>query len=341
MKRWSLLALVAALAVGAVACGDDDGGDGAAGDTGGDGRREVTLVLDWTPNTNHAGIYVAQAEGYYEEAGLDVEIVQPGESGSLPALASGQAEFAVSVQEQLIPARAQDVPAVSVAAILQHNTSSLAALADRGITRPADLAGHRYGGFGGDLERELIETLVECDGGDPSAVEFVEVGNVDYRVGMEDGHYDFVWIFDGWDGIRLEQIEGVEITTIRFRDHLDCIPDWYTPLLAASEEVIADDPELVAAFVEATARGYEYAAEHPQEAAAILLEAAPELDPELVEASMDLLADEYQADAPQWGWQDERVWRDFEAFLRRSGLVDEQIDVEAAYTNEFLPDRSG
>lgn len=341
MKRWSLPLLVLALAIGAWACSGDSGGDAGSSGGSGDGRRSVTLVLDWTPNTNHAGIYVAQAEGYYDQAGLDVKIIQPGENGSLPALASGQAEFAVSVQEQLIPARAQGVPAVSVAAMVQHNTSSLLALADSGIERPADLAGHRYGGFGGDLERELVETLVECDGGDPGAVEFVEVGNVDYRVGMEDGHYDFVWVFDGWDVIRLEQVEGVEVTTIPFRDHLDCIPDWYTPLLAASEEVVAGDPETVAAFVEATARGYEYAAEHPREAAAILLDAAPELDAELVEASMDFLAEEYQADAPQWGWQDEQVWVDFEAFLRGSGLVDEQIDVADAYTNEFLPERSG
>jgi ABC-type nitrate/sulfonate/bicarbonate transport system substrate-binding protein len=284
---------------------------------------------------------VAQAEGYYEEAGLDVEIIQPGENGSLPALASGQAEFAVSVQEQLIPARAEGVPAVSVAAILQHNTSSLMALADRGIERPADLVGRRYGGFGGQLERELVETLVACDGGDPDGVEFVEVGNVDYRVGMEDGHYDFVWVFDGWDVIRLAEVEGVEVTTIPFREWEGCIPDWYTPLLAASEQVIADDPDTVAAFVEATARGYELAIENPADAAAILLEAAPELDAPLVEASMGFLADQYQADADQWGWQDEQVWIDFEAFLRSSGLVADEIDVDDAYTNEFLPEASG
>jgi ABC-type nitrate/sulfonate/bicarbonate transport system substrate-binding protein len=338
--------LCAALLIGAACSSGDDGagGDGATTGTGtGDDRasedlREVTLVLDWTPNTNHTGIYVAQAEGYYEEAGLDVEIIQPGESGSLQALGSGNADFVVSVQEQLVPARLEGVPAVSVAAIVQHNTSSLMALGDEGIVTPADLEGRRYGGFGGDLERELVESLVECDGGDPSAVEFVEVGNVDYRVGLEQDRFDFVWVFDGWDVIRLEQVEDVDVATIPFDEHLDCIPDWYTPLLATSEQLIADDPETVRAFVEATARGYAFAAEKPEEAAQILLEAAPELDPGLVEPSAAFLADQYAADAPQWGWQDEQVWVDFSAFLLESGLIEEELDVSTAYTTEFLPE---
>jgi ABC-type nitrate/sulfonate/bicarbonate transport system substrate-binding protein len=331
----------ATLVISALVIGCSSDSDDSASEREPSAAEPVTLVLDWTPNTNHAGIYVAQAEGYYADAGLDVEIIQPGESGSLPALGSGQAEFAVTVQEQLIPARAEDVPAVAVAAVLQHNTSSLVALGDEGIDAPADLVGKRYGGFGGQLETELVQSLVECDGGDPAGVEFVEVGNVDYRVGLEEDFYDFVWIFDGWDGIRLGEVEGVDVTTLPFRDYEDCIPDWYTPMLATTEQLVADDPDTVAAFVEATARGYEYAIDHPDEAAAILLEAAPELDADLVEASMAYLADQFAADAPQWGWQEERVWVDFEAFLRRSGLVTEQIDVAEAYTNEFLPEPDG
>jgi ABC-type nitrate/sulfonate/bicarbonate transport system substrate-binding protein len=331
-----LVALVLALALASVACSDDsssaDGETGSVGDL-----QKVTLVLDWTPNTNHAGIYAADAEGYYADAGLDVDIIQPGENGSLPALGSGKADFAVSVQEQVIPARAEGVPVVSVAAILQHNTTSLLSLADTGVERPADLAGLRYGGYGGQLERELVESLVECDGGDPDDVSFVEVGNVDYRIGMEDGFYDFVWVFDGWDVIRLEEIDEVDVDTLPFIEYADCIPDWYTPLLATTDEVIDDDPDLVEAFVGATAKGYAYAIDHPAGAASILLDAAPELDTGLVEASMAYLASRYQADADQWGIQRESVWVDFEAFLRRSGLVTEPVDVTEAYTNDFVP----
>jgi ABC-type nitrate/sulfonate/bicarbonate transport system substrate-binding protein len=306
--------------------------------SGGDAR-QVTVMLDWTPNTNHAGLYLALDNGWYADAGLDVRIIQPGEQGGLPALASGDADFAVSVQEAVTPARAQGAPVVSVAAIIASNTSSLIALADEGIDRPADLAGHRYGGFGGELETELVRSLVACDGGDPDAVEFAEVGNVDYRAGLERDFYDFVWIFDGWDGIRLEQA-GLETTSIRFADHFDCIPDWYTPLLATSEHRIDEDPDLVADFMAATARGYERAIEAPDEAADAVLAAAPELDEPLVRESARYLADRYAPDGP-WGRQDAAVWEEFTAFLQEAGIAADDVDVDAAWTNEFLPAGGG
>lgn len=304
-------------------------------DVGADGLRETVVMLDWTPNTNHAGLYVAAENGWYADAGLDVRIIQPGEQGGLPALASGDADIAVSVQEALLPARAQGAPVVSIAAVIASNTSSLVALSDEGIARPADLAGHRYGGFGGQLETELVRTLVACDGGDPDAVEFVEVGNVDYRAGLDRDFFDFVWIFDGWDGIRLEQA-GVETTTIPFADHFDCIPDWYTPLLATSEQLIADEPAVVAAFLDATARGYAAAIADPAAAADALLAAAPELDEDLVRASARYLAPRYAPDG-DWGVQDAQVWTDFTAFLTDAEVLTGAVDVDAAWTNEFLP----
>jgi ABC-type nitrate/sulfonate/bicarbonate transport system substrate-binding protein len=309
----------------------------AAAETG--GMRDVVVMPEWTPNTNHSGVYLAEANGWYDEAGMNVEIIQAGEQGGLPALASGDADFVFSVQEAIIPARAQGAPVVSIAAVLASNTSSLVALADEGITRPRDLAGHRYGGFGGELETELVRRLVECDGGDPDAVDFVEVGNVDYRVGLERDHYDFVWIFDGWDGVRLRQA-GVDVATLPFADHFDCIPDWYTPLLATSERLIDSDPDLVADFMAATARGYEAAIEDPDAAADALLEAA-ELDERLVRESARYLADKYRSDDLPWGVQREQVWREFTDFLRQAGILQGDVAVEDAYTNDFLPEAAG
>jgi ABC-type nitrate/sulfonate/bicarbonate transport system substrate-binding protein len=177
---------------------------------------------------------------------------------------------------------------------------------------------------------------VACDGGDPDAVEFVEVGNVDYRAGLERDFYDFVWIFDGWDGIRLRQA-GLDIVSLPFADHFDCIPDWYTPLLATSEQMIAEQPEVLRAFMEATARGYRVAIDDPDAAADALLAGAGELDEDLVRASAAHLADRYAPDGP-WGVQEAGVWDAFTAFLRTAGILTDDIDVDAAWTNEFLPD---
>lgn len=329
-RPFRLLLLLPALLLAGfalAACGDDEPEE----------LRAVTFMLDWSPNTNHAGVYAARARGWYEDAGIDIDIVQPGDNLVEQAVAAGVAQFGVSVQENVIPARARDVPIVSVAAIIESNTSSLVALGSEGIARPRDLAGKTYGGWGGPLETALISRLVECDGGDPDAVEYAIIGEVDYLVGMEQNHYDFVWIFDGWDGIRYAEVLGEDVSFLRFIEHTECIPDWYTPVIIAGEDLIADDPDLVRDFMEATARGYRFAMENPGEAADILLQAAPELDGALVRASADYLATRYAADAGDWGRQTLEVWTRFEAFLREAGLTEAPVAVEAAFTNEFLP----
>jgi ABC-type nitrate/sulfonate/bicarbonate transport system substrate-binding protein len=303
--------------------------------------RKVTLVLDWTPNTNHAGFYLAQARGLYAAKGLDVTIIEPGEDGGLPQLATGNAQFAVSNAEALLPARQQGVDAVSVAAIVQHDTSSLIVPADRGVTRPRELAGKRYGGYGGELEQALVAELVRCDGGDPATIENVEVGNADYAVGLQRKDYDAVWIFDGWDLIRLRDLEGLDVVSFPFYDPAkgdeNCLPDWYTPLLATSGKLIADDPELVRAFVEATAAGFEIARTDAPAAAAALLAAAPELDRELVERSAAYLASRYADAGRPWGRQDAAVWERFGTFLVDQKIVDGPLDTAGAFTDAFLP----
>jgi ABC-type nitrate/sulfonate/bicarbonate transport system substrate-binding protein len=325
-----LLLLAAALALTAVAaCGDDDN----------DGQQltRVTLMLDWTPNTNHAGIYIAKENGWYEEEGLDVQIIEPAIAGVPQVVAANQADFGISVQEAVIPARAQNVPVVSIAAIIQHNDSSFMSLASEGITRPRDLAGKTYGGYGGALENALLSQLVACDGGDPSTIRHVEVGDVNFLALMEDNRFDFVWIFEGWDGVRAREVVKKEINTIRFKDYLHCIPDWYTPLIITSERTIRERPDVVRAFLTATARGYDEAGRNAEASANALLKGAPELDEALVRAAARYHVGLYVDEGRQWGLQDEEIWTNFVAFLLKAGLIDREIDVKAAYTNEFLP----
>ncbi|MBI2708513.1 MAG: ABC transporter substrate-binding protein [Actinobacteria bacterium] len=331
---------VAALALAGVLVAAACGGGGGSGDQrarSSAGLRRLTVALDWTPNTNHSGVYLAKARGWYRDAGLDVKIVSPGDAGSLQLLGTGKADVAFTTQEEIIPARAEGVPVVAISSVIQHNTSSLVALRRSGITRPRDLEGKTYGGYGGQLEKALVRTLVSCDGGDPSKVRFTEVGNVDYRVGMQRGDYDFVWIFDAWDGIRYTQIDKLPVTTIPFIRYTRCIPDWYTPMLATSEKALTKDRSALRAFMAATVRGYQAAIADPGAAAGALLKAVPELDPRLVQASARYLAPRYADDPGRWGRQDAAVWRRMAAFLRTSGLLRRDIDVSRAFTNDLLP----
>jgi ABC-type nitrate/sulfonate/bicarbonate transport system substrate-binding protein len=129
----------------------------------------------------------------------------------------------------------------------------------------------------------------------------------------------------------------VTFDALMLMDYTDCVPDYYTPILITSQDMIAEHPDVVAAFVQATARGFAYAITNPAEAAQILVDAVPELDADLVVASAEWLADQYQSDAPRWGQQDLAIWQGYTDFLVENGILAEGIDAGAAFTNAFLP----
>ena len=128
----------------------------------------------------------------------------------------------------------------------------------------------------------------------------------------------------------------MDLDIIMLKDYLACIPDYYTPILITNEAMIADDPDTVRAFVEASAKGFEFAIANPGEAADILLDANPDLDAALVQASQEWLAGEYQAEAEQWGVQSGDVWQGYADFLIDNEIID-SFDGAGAYTNDFLP----
>ncbi|HVX46650.1 MAG TPA: ABC transporter substrate-binding protein [Mycobacteriales bacterium] len=328
MKR-IVIALIALLAVAGCAAGAPE--KNAAGET------KLTLLLDWTPNTNHSGIYIAKVKGWYKKAGIDLRIIEPGQdSNATQMLATGKADFAISTEEDVTPAVAQGLPVVSVGAIMQHNTSSLVALRSSGIRRPRDLAGKKYGGFGGQLEKQLVDAMVSCDGGDPSTVHYVQVGNADYRVGLTKKFYDFIWVFDGWEGLQFTKIDHLKTVSLPFRNYPKCVPDWYTPLIATSQRLIKSDPDVVRKFMQTTRRGYQVAMQDPAAATDALMAAAPDLDRKLVQLSAQYLAGRYSAKPADWGLQQKSVWVRMTKFLRKAGLIDKDIDVGDAFTNRFL-----
>jgi len=326
MKRLSLIIVLLIIALIIIACGslaDEE-------------LIPVTFMLDWVPNTNHTGIFMAEANGYFEESGLAVEIIQPGEVYPEAAVASGVADFGISFQEMVTLARADDVSIVSIAAVLQHNTSGFASAADLNVSSPADFEGLRYGSFGTPFEDPTLEVLMKCAGGDFSQLEIVNTGWADPLALIAEGQIDMAWIFYGWQGFQAQQ-QGVDLNVVMMEDYFDCIPDYYTPVVIANEDTIANKPEVVKAFMEALSRGYDFAIQNPGEAAELLLAAVPELDAELVKASQDWLSKYYQADAPRWGEQKESVWQDYTDWMVEHGILSAPISASDAFTNEFLP----
>ncbi len=301
------------------------------------GLEKITFVLDWTPNTNHTGLYVAQEKGFFEEAGLDVKIVQPPEDGATVLVASGKAEFGVSFQDSLVPAFAGDepMPITAVASIIQHNTSGIISRAGEGIDTPKGMEGHTYATWNGAIELATLKHVIEEDGGDYNKIKLLPSTVTDEVSALKTKSVDSIWIFYAWAGVKT-MLEGLETDYFAFAD-IDPVFDYYTPVIIAGNEFLEENPDTASAFLSAVSKGYKFAIENPEEAAQILCDAVPELDSDLVTASQIYLTDEYQADAPYWGYIDTDRWNNFYNWVNENGLSEETIPMNFGFTNEFLP----
>ncbi|MGM9521049.1 MAG: ABC transporter substrate-binding protein [Oscillospiraceae bacterium] len=325
-----LLALAMVMALGSCAK-SDDGKDSAE-------LTDISFVLDWTPNTNHTGVYVALANGYYEEAGLNVTVVQPPDDGAEVLVASGKAQFGVSFQDTMSPALVGEdaLPITAVAAVIQHNTSGIVSRAGEGMDRPKGLEGHKYATWDLDVEKATLKQVVEVDGGDFSKVELIPSTVTDEVSALQSKSVDAIWIFYGWAGVACE-VAGLDIDYFAFSD-IDPVFDYYTPVIIANNDFLADNPDAAKAFLAATAKGYEYAIENPEDAAQILMDQVPELkdSEELVVESQKYLAEEYKAEASQWGYIDPQRWNAFYNWLNDNGLSAEEIPENTGFTNDYL-----
>ncbi|MGD6965487.1 ABC transporter substrate-binding protein [Rossellomorea vietnamensis] len=311
--------------------GQNDSGSGNESET----LKEISVVLDWTPNTNHTGLYAAEEKGYFEEEGLDVEIIMPGEAGADSIVASGQADFGVGYQEGVTQARVQDVPLVSIAAVIQHNTSGFASPADKNIETPKDFEGKTYGGWGSPVEEAVMASIMQQENADVSEVDIVNMGDSDFFTAVQ-RDIDFAWIYYGWTGIEAE-LRNEDINMIYLTDYSEKL-DYYTPVLTTNEDMIEEDPETVKAFLAAASKGYNFSIDNPEEAAQILIDAAPDLDEDLVKRSQEWLASRYTDDAPRWGEQKLEVWENYADWMFDNELLESELDAEQAFTNEFLPE---
>lgn len=324
-------AFASTLAACSAANETSEGADaGRAGDV-----TEVTFCLDWTPNTNHTGVYVAETKGYFAEEGLLVRIVQPAEDGAEAMVGLGKAEFGVSFQDYIAGALASgNTGLTAIAAVIQHNTSGVMSRAADGITRPAALEGHAYATWGLPIEQATLRQVVEKDGGDYNKIKLVP-NNVDDEVSaLKANMFDAVWVYEGWT-VQNAAVQNFDVNYFSFIS-IDEVFDFYTPVIVANVEFAQQNPDVTKAFLRAVKKGYEYAIANPQDAADVLCEAVPELDRALVDQSQAFLADLYQADAQSWGVIDGERWARFYAWLNEHKLLDVALDPNAGWTGDYL-----
>lgn len=330
MKKRTIAAGLAVAATTAALLG------GCSATASDDGLTKVVFALAGSSGgLNDVGVYIAKADGFFAEHGLDVEIKGlPDSLGKEAIVTQGQAQFGVSWQEDVSQAREQGIPIVSIAATIAHNTSAFVSLASEGITSPKDYAGKVYGGWGSPIEDAILRSLVEQSGGDPAAVDNINIGTTTVLNALRQQQTDLGWIFYASDGIAAEQ-QGVDLN-YQYLSDVDPVLDWYTPVITTSEDLIASDPELVQAFVDAVSQGYASAIADPDHAADVLLAAVPDRDEATTRAGLTWLAGEFQSDAPRWGWQEASVWTNFSDWLEKAGILEPGFDSSRAFTNDFI-----
>lgn len=333
IRRRALLALatvVAACGMVVAGCGGDD--ETAAG------SEPVSLILDWFPNVNHAGIYGGIDEGYFEDEGLAVTVTVPSDpAASLKQVGAGRADFAISYEQEVLLARSQGVPVVAVGALITHPLNTVLVRSDRGIATPRDLEGRTVGVAGVPSDRPLLESVVRSAGGDPSKV---TVRNIGFTLGpaLAAGKVNAV-IGAYWN---VEQIElerqGVPVEAFRLEDN--GVPDYDELVVVTSDETIRDRPDMVRSFLKGLRAGQDWAATDQAGAVEGLVAVNGDLDEETLAAQLEVTAEILSPSDEPTLTVDPAEWRRFAEWMTENGLLSAPVDVGAAVTAEFLPDDS-
>lgn len=298
-------------------------------------NQKVTLILDFIPNTNHTGIYIAKEKGYYKEEGIDLEITEPIDGVSNTLVATGKGDFGISYQEDVTYAKTarNKLPIRAIATLIQHNTSGIASAKEKGIEAPKDFEGRTYAGWGSPAEEAVLRAIMKAGGADPEKLNMIVADDLNYTA-LAKG-IDLLWLFWAWDVVPAQNA-GVELNFVPLATY-DKRLDYYTPIIVANEDVLKNNPKMVRAFLRATARGYKDAIEDPGLGAEIMSKYVISYDKEILKKSQEYLAGKYIDDSENWGEMKSEVWEGYMDFMKENGLIEKIVDPKECFTNEFLP----
>jgi putative hydroxymethylpyrimidine transport system substrate-binding protein len=319
-----------ALSLGLSACGEK------SEDVKGEAQ-QLTLTLDFYPNPDHAGIYMAQKLGYFEEAGLDIEIQTPSDpSAPLKLLATGQSDLAISYEPEVILAREQGLGVKAVAALVNRPLTSLIWLKKSGIDGVAGLRGKTVATAGIPYQDAYLKTILARAKLQPSDVNAVNVGFGLLPALLSDKAQAMLGGFSNVEGVDL-RLRGKDpvVTPV---DELG-VPSYDELVLAANEKQLEEDPQAIRLFIAALARGTEAAAKNPEATAKALEEANPDLDPKLTRAELAAtlpLLNPPRGKRP-YGYMDPALWSEFSGWMRDNELIEGLPPSSELLSNAYLP----
>src|SRR5947209_5112541 len=295
--------------------------------------QRASIVLDWIPNSDHGGLYVAMRDGIFSRHGIDASAHVPSDtSAQIRLVAAGSADFGISYETDLLAARAHGVPVQSVMCVMQHPLDTVMSLRSSHITRPRDLIGKRIGMAGSPSDGPLVSAMMAHDGASPSQAHLINVGYNLLPALLSKRVDAIVGVYWTWEAIQA-QMKGHPVNTLRVERW--GVPNYCELVLVASNSVARNQPALVRNTVQALQQGYAYAESHPDAAWSALHSADKTLDRALVLQSLRLLRPVITG-APTIGWQNGTQWRFYARWLSANKLIGGNPDVAHAFTNAFL-----
>ena len=342
IKFWCISLFLIIVMAGLAACGANPGtpepsptdvSEASAQEA--DELQKVILGVGFIPNVQFAPLYVAQSKGFYADEGLEVEIEYGFENDFVALAAQGEREFAIASGDQVILARAQDLPIIYIMKWYQRYPVALMAPATEGVSQPADLAGKKVG-LPGFFGATFIgwEALVYAADLDVSNITVEEIGFTQ-AAAVEQGMVDAAMVYTVNEPILLRN-QGIEVDVIEVSDYIDLVSNG----LVVGEKLMTENPDLVRRMTQATLRGLKDTIANPDDAFAIVREVIPEITDEDAPTQrqvLDASIESWQSDNP--GFSDPQAWQASVDFMSKTGLIDKTIQVDALYTNEFVEAR--
>jgi putative hydroxymethylpyrimidine transport system substrate-binding protein len=313
-----------------IVCAQEIAGPGAAA-----AADRVSLRLDWTPWSLHTFLFAAREKGFFRSEDLDVRLYTPAKpQDTLKLVGVGKDHFGLSYQTDTIIGRSEDLPVVSVAAIVQHPLNVMLTMKESGLTHPKQLKGKKIGSPMIPSDDAFLQTIAQTHG---MTMKDFRVVNVGFNLvppllaGKVDAVIGTYWV---WEKVQIE-LEGKQVNVIRLTDH--GVPDFYESVLIASDDLIRKNPNIIRRFLRAADRGWKFVIRDPEAALNILLRKNKDLRPELARQAIQLLIPLVRNGVPKIGWQTEAKWRELRDYMLDSKLVRKSVPVKSLFTTSFLP----
>jgi ABC-type nitrate/sulfonate/bicarbonate transport system substrate-binding protein len=298
----------------------------------------LKIALDWTPNSNHIGFFIAQELGYYTKEDLAVEIIDPSQDnyGVTPAkkVELGQVDMALCPLESVMSykTKSQAFDLVAIATLFQEDLSAIACKAGIGISSPKDLDHTTYASYKARYEDAIVKQMIKNDGG-KGIIECVYPDKLGVWETIEKDQVQSTWIFTNWEGVQAAQ-QNTELILFQLKDY--GIPYSYSPVVSCSEHTVSNKKVALKSFLNATKKGFFYAKEHPEKAAKILKALVPEKDKNMDLQKSIVLTCSVLGDKEHWGQMNSDGIHNFLTWLQDQKLENHNLKATSLFTNTLL-----